>query len=502
MNAPAQRYRLDSRIATGGMGEVWRGTDTVLDRQVAVKVLKAEYAEDPTFRTRFETEARHAAALHHPNVASVFDYGELDLAAGQGGPGTRPCLVMELVPGQPLSTLVSGEPLPAQTATDLVAQAADAIAAAHALGIVHRDVKPANLLVTPDGTVKITDFGIARAADGVALTGTGQIIGTPHYLSPEQAEGRAATPASDVYALGVVLYECLTGARPFQGDTPVGTALAHLREPVPDLPASVPEHLRAVVTRAMAKEPTDRYASARELADALRGHADAPTLLAGVGPGAVGGAAGLAAGSAAGVAAGGAAPAVSTATLAQPRERRRPGWLPWAGAAVAVALIAMTAAALTRGDGDSGAAADSATEGPTDTASASPVGPERVRLRETRFVGMDATRAAGILQGRGFTVQRSPHALPEDEGAGAEPGTVAAVDPHGRVRPDATVTLTVWTGEEDAQEDTEEDGGARPEPKPKHKPHGHDKPKHEPKPPKPGHDKHGPGHEKPKGAKK
>jgi serine/threonine-protein kinase len=491
VNAPTQRYRLDSRIATGGMGEVWRGTDTVLDRQVAVKVLKAEYAEDPTFRTRFETEARHAAALHHPNVASVFDYGELDLAAGQGGPGTRPCLVMELVPGQPLSTMVAGEPLPAQTATDLVAQAADAIAAAHALGIVHRDVKPANLLVTPDGTVKITDFGIARAADGVALTGTGQIIGTPHYLSPEQAEGRPATPASDVYALGVVLYECLTGARPFQGDTPVGTALAHLREPVPALPASVPEHLRAVVTRAMAKDPAERYPSARELADALRGHADAPTLLAGVGPGAAGGVAGLATG--------GAAPAASTATLLQPRERRRPGWLPWAGAAVAVALIAVTAAPLTRGGGGAGPAADSETETATDTASASPAGPERVRLRETRFVGMDAGRATDILERRGFSVEPTTRDLPEEEGDGAEPGTVAAVDPHGRVRPDATVELTVWSAG-----DGDEDEDAKPEPKPKahDKPHGHDKPKHEPKPPKPGHDKHGPGHEKPKGAKK
>jgi len=174
----APRYRLDRRIATGGMGEVWQATDSVLGREVAVKVLKREYADDPTFRSRFETEARNAAALHHPNVAAVFDFGERPPEEESGPP--QPYLVMELVRGQPLSALLrGGEPMPPDTAADLVGQAADGIAAAHALGIVHRDVKPANLLVTPDGTVKITDFGIARAADAVALTQTGQVIGTP-----------------------------------------------------------------------------------------------------------------------------------------------------------------------------------------------------------------------------------------------------------------------------------------------------------------------------------
>ncbi|HJR37898.1 MAG TPA: protein kinase, partial [Nocardioidaceae bacterium] len=264
---PHDRYRLDTRIATGGMGEVWRATDLVLDREVAVKVLKHEYADDPTFVARFEAEARHAAALHHQNIASVFDFGEL----ADGSDRPRPFLVMELVPGQPLSTLLGGEPMPPANAAELVAQAADAIGAAHAMGIVHRDVKPANLLVTPDGQVKITDFGIARAADAVPLTQTGQIVGTPHYISPEQVEGQPATAASDIYALGVVLYECLAGRRPFAADTPVTTALAHLREPVPPLPDTVPEHLQAVVATALAKDPADRFASARDLADALRG---------------------------------------------------------------------------------------------------------------------------------------------------------------------------------------------------------------------------------------
>ena len=252
------RYRLDRRIATGGMGEVWQATDGVLGREVAVKVLKREYADDATFRSRFETEARNAAALHHPNVASVFDFGERPADDGEGPP--QPYLVMELVRGEPLSALLrGGERMPAETAADLVGQAADGIAAAHALGIVHRDVKPANLLVTPDGTVKITDFGIARAADAVALTQTGQVIGTPQYLSPEQAEGKPATQASDIYSLGVVLYECLAGRRPFDASSSVATALAHVRSEPPPLPDDVPAHLRETVAVALAKDPAARF---------------------------------------------------------------------------------------------------------------------------------------------------------------------------------------------------------------------------------------------------
>jgi serine/threonine protein kinase len=267
-----RRYRFESRIATGGMGEVWRATDTMLGRPVAVKVLKSEYADDPTFRSRFETEAQHAAALVHPGVAAVYDVGEsraLGLADGSQLP--RPFLVMELVDGQPLSALLrGGRPLDPAAVRDLMAQAADAIGAAHRGGIVHRDVKPANLLVTPDRNIKITDFGIARASDGLGLTGTGQVMGTPQYLSPEQARGGTATPASDVYSLGVVAFECLAGHRPFDSDSPVATALAHLNDPVPVLPPSVPADLAAVVRRAMAKEPARRYADGDAFAAALR----------------------------------------------------------------------------------------------------------------------------------------------------------------------------------------------------------------------------------------
>jgi serine/threonine-protein kinase len=258
----AQRYRLDTRIATGGMGEVWRATDTNLGREVAVKLLKDEYADDPSFRARFEVEAQHAGALHHHNIATVYDYG-----AGDG----RPYLVMELVDGQPLSALLRPDtPMDPDAVRELLTQAADGLAAAHAAGIVHRDVKPANLLVTPDRQVKVTDFGIARAAEGMGLTQTGEVMGTPQYLSPEQAQGQTATPASDVYSLGVVAFECLAGHRPFRADTAVATALAHLREPVPDLPDSVPADLAAVVHRAMAKLPQDRFADGAALAAALR----------------------------------------------------------------------------------------------------------------------------------------------------------------------------------------------------------------------------------------
>ncbi|GAA4687895.1 serine/threonine-protein kinase [Nocardioides nanhaiensis] len=273
-----RRYRLDSRIATGGMGEVWRGTDTTLGREVAVKLLKAEYADDPAFRQRFEIEARHAAALHHPNVAGVFDVGESTSDDGSGS--LRPFLVMELIDGEPLSTLLrrgvdDGRSLDREVLRDLMAQAGDAVGAAHAAGIVHRDIKPANLMVTPQRQVKITDFGIARAADAVGLTQTGAVMGTPQYLSPEQARGETATPRSDVYSLGVVAFECLAGRRPFEADSPVATALAHLREPVPDLPPDVPSDLAAVVQRALAKDPADRFADGTAFAVALRDPATA-----------------------------------------------------------------------------------------------------------------------------------------------------------------------------------------------------------------------------------
>src|SRR4051794_16281675 len=261
------RYRLQSVIAVGGMGRVWRAVDTRLDRPVAVKVLKSELSGDATFRSRFRTEARHAGRLSHPHIAAVHDYGEC-ADPRTGDPIAY--LVMELVDGEPLSELLERTPAPGlERSLEIVRQTASALAAAHAVGVVHRDVKPANVLLDPDGTVKLTDFGIAWTAADAKLTSTGHVLGTPHYLSPEQVQGGRATAASDVYALGVVAYECLAGRRPFEGQTSVETALMHTRETALPLPDSVPVGVRTLVQRAMAREATERPADGAALRNAV-----------------------------------------------------------------------------------------------------------------------------------------------------------------------------------------------------------------------------------------
>jgi hypothetical protein len=244
------------------MGDVWRATDELLGRQVAVKILKPEFGDDPSFRLRFRAEARASASLSHPGVATVYDYGEEVV----GGIHTA-YLVMELVPGEPLSALLARQVTldPAHT-MDVVAQTAGALQAAHDRGIVHRDVKPANLLVRPDGSIKITDFGIARAADAMALTQTGTLLGTVAYLSPEQVNGQTATPASDLYSLGVVAYLCLAGRTPFAGVETMAVALSHVRDEVPPLPDEIPAAVRALVYQLLDKDPARRPGSAGELA--------------------------------------------------------------------------------------------------------------------------------------------------------------------------------------------------------------------------------------------
>ncbi len=253
------RYELDRMIAAGGMGQVWRGLDTALHRSVAVKVLRSEYTGDPSFLARFRAEAQHAASLSHPNVAAVFDYGEETAQDGTGE--TLAYLVMELIEGEPLSALIAREgALGTETTLRLLQQTAFALAEAHRAGLVHRDVKPGNILVLPDGSVKITDFGIAWSARSVALTRTGQVIGTPQYLSPEQAEGRLASPASDVYALGLIGYECLTGHPAFDGDNAVTIALKQVQQEPEPLPAELPPGVRTLISRALIKDPAARIA--------------------------------------------------------------------------------------------------------------------------------------------------------------------------------------------------------------------------------------------------
>lgn len=244
------------------MGEVWEATDTLLNRSVAVKILKEEFRTASRFLDRFRAEARHAGQLSHQGIATVFDYGETPELA---------FLVMELVRGRTLSELMFDEPaLETVTKMSILVQAADALQAAHEAGVVHRDVKPGNLMVRDDGTVKVTDFGIARALTSASLTEHGQMIGTPAYVSPEQARGDQVTGASDIYSLGVVAYELFAGKAMFERDTPLALALAHVNEPPPPLPNTVPRGVADLIESALAKDPSLRPPSAARFAADMR----------------------------------------------------------------------------------------------------------------------------------------------------------------------------------------------------------------------------------------
>jgi Protein kinase domain len=343
-----QRYELGARLGAGGMAEVFAGYDRSLDRPVAIKLLKTDLP-DPRARERFEHEARTAAGFVHPNAVTVYDVGD---------DGQRPYLVMELVEGRDLAELlaVRGALTPGQ-ATRIADQMLAALGAAHQRGLVHRDVKPGNVLVTRDGTAKLADFGIAKAAaDATAgLTLTGQVMGTPRYLAPEQAAGEGATPRSDLYSAGVVLYEMLAGEPPFTGETPVAIALAHQQAPVPPLTGrrpDLPPALVATVERALEKDPARRFPDAAAMQAALRGGdatadatvpAPAPTPTAVMVPD------------------GGAAP-----------PRRRSRW--WLAAAVPVLFavgVGLGLALVDRGDDDDPAARD-ASSPPTEAATTTP----------------------------------------------------------------------------------------------------------------------------------
>lgn len=263
----AGRYRLIGPVGEGGMATLWRAMDEQLEREVAVKILRPQFGADPGFATRFRNEARAAGSLSHPNVVQVYDFGT-DADAGDQ------FIVMQLVDGQDLAAVLRERgPLDVDEAVSIGAAVADALEAAHRQGLVHRDIKPGNILITPAGRTLVTDFGISRAISDASMTVTGTTIGSVHYFSPEQAAGDEVGPASDIYALGIVLYEMLSGRRPFEADSAVGVALKRLNEPPPPLSTGIrpiPPRLDAVVMRALERDPARRYASAADFATALR----------------------------------------------------------------------------------------------------------------------------------------------------------------------------------------------------------------------------------------
>lgn len=255
------RYRLTGLIAVGGMGQVWRGRDDELEMDVAVKVLKEEAMSNATFLKRFEIEARNAALLSHRNIARVLDYGTVEDSA---------FMVMELVEGESLAAILERERvLDERRLVSILVDTCHGLQAAHDAQVVHRDIKPGNLLVQPDGLVKLTDFGVSRGQDQTTLTQTGMVMGTAQYLAPELALGKPATAQSDIYALGIIAYEAVVGRRPFTAASPVDIAIAQVNDPVPPIPDSVSPGLAAVIMDVLEKNPRRRPASAQALARTL-----------------------------------------------------------------------------------------------------------------------------------------------------------------------------------------------------------------------------------------
>jgi serine/threonine-protein kinase len=425
------RYELLLPLASGAMGRVWRARDTLLERPVAVKVLRDELTGDSTFRARFRAEAQHTAALHHPNIASVFDYGEIEVDGE-----CLAYLVMELVEGEALSALLEREGRldPART-LDVLRQTSAALAAAHAIGLVHRDVKPGNVLVGNDGTVKIADFGIAWSASSVPLTGTGQVVGTAHYLSPEQADGAKASPASDVYALGTVAYECLAGRRPFDGENAVQIALKQIREQPAPLPADVPAGIRAVVERAMAKDPAARYTDGAALRAAVEAVATTSPTVA-VAPS-------VPAPTATFPAPTGVLPVASSASTgsAPVPVARRTAVRVLAGVGAAFVVVAVLVAALAGQGGAEPASGAGATSSHSSSRSSSPspttATPAPVEVVAADLVGRPLDQVQAELAGKGLQVQTTPVETGE-----VAAGSVTAVSPEGALAPGTPVTVS------------------------------------------------------------
>jgi serine/threonine-protein kinase len=421
------------------MGQVWRAQDIALHRPVAVKVLRSEYTGDPTFVARFRAEAQHAASLSHPNTAAVFDYGEATAEDGTGE--ALAYIVMELVEGEPLSTLLAREGRLDTAATlSVLQQTAFALADAHRAGMVHRDVKPGNIMVRPDGGVKITDFGIAWSARSVALTRTGQVIGTPQYLSPEQAEGKLATPASDVYALGLIGYECLVGHPAFEGDNAVTIALKQVQQEPDPLPGTLPDEVRELVCRAIAKDPAARFPDGGAFVEAIeavlegRPLPEAPRTIA-VARVATPAPPPVPSDSPATGSRGVAAPAAATTgphAVTRPPAPARRGrvamiLLPLlgllAGAGIAAALFQALA-------GDSPAAPAEAADLHEQTTAAITVDPDR-------YIGRQVEEVVSELTALGLDVERRQ--VPTSV---AVPNTVTDVDPDGVLQPEDTVVVS------------------------------------------------------------
>jgi serine/threonine protein kinase len=440
------RYSLTKRIAIGGMGEVWAATDMVLGREVAVKILRDELVDSPVFLARFRAEARHTAALAHPGIASVFDYGE------DGDDDSRVAyLVMELVPGRPLSKVMAQRgTLPINMVLSVLAQAAEALHAAHVKGVVHRDVKPGNLLLLDDGTIKVTDFGIARAANSAALTEVGQVIGTARYIAPEQATGHEATPASDVYSLGVIGYEMLAGHPPFAADNAAALAMAHALQAPPPLPPTVPEDVQVAIAEALSKDPNDRPRDAHEFAAKLRA-LQSTTVPA---PGAAAGRdadsgeptlvddhdqhpstvvmsrddgsrtaimpKGLIVASTPGF-------GLSQEAHASRRQRRRLGLAALAAVVMVVVVVLFNGADATK---------------PLDLTTTTVATPDAAATVDPKIlVGLSTQRASDVLSKAGFVVAINPV-----DAVGVPAGTVTGVHPSGQVPSGATVTLNVSKG--------------------------------------------------------